>query len=235
MSSTPLPSPKDKERFVRAMFDDISVRYDLVNRIMTFGVDQSWRKKAISRTQLRSGETLVDVASGTGDFLVIAQKISDRLIGIDLSLGMLRYNRSQAPLVQGSALCLPLKDQSVDVITCGFALRNFKEIEPVFKEFHRVLKIGGRLAIIEVSKPPNPLVGSMHEVYFNKIVPAIGALFSKASAYRYLPASVSYLPSPKDLVDMLRSAGFSGVTRQELTLGVAQMLLARKDKCIEAK
>ncbi len=229
MSNTPLPDPQDKERYVRAMFDEISSRYDLVNRVMTFGLDQSWRRKALKASYLKNGEILLDVATGTGDFLVLATNITPYVIGIDLSFGMLKHSRSAQPLVQGSALDLPLADESVDVITCGFALRNFKDIPQVLSEFHRILKADGRVAILEVSTPSNRLVEVLHKIYFNKIVPELGALLSSPKAYRYLPASVAYLPPPDQLTELFKDARFSGIIRKELSFGVSQLFLARKD------
>ncbi len=230
MTSTPLPDPKDKERFVRTMFDEISSRYDLVNRVMTFGLDQRWRRKALRASQLKDGEVLLDVATGTGDFLVLAKGITPYVMGVDLSFGMLEHSRSTQPLVQGSALQLPFQDESVDVITCGFALRNFKEIPLVLSEFHRVLKTSGRVAVLEVSTPSIRLVEVIHDAYFNKVVPELGALLSNAKAYRYLPASVAYLPPPEELIELFKDARFSGVIRKELTFGVSQLILARKDR-----
>ncbi len=227
--NTPLPDPKEKEHFVRSMFDDISARYDLVNRIMTFGLDQSWRKRALRESSLKSGERLLDVATGTGDFLVLARTTTSNAVGLDISLGMLKNGRSEQPLIQGSALELPFADESIDVITCGFALRNFTEIPRVLAEFHRVLKVHGRLAILEVSTPSNFVVKVLYNIYFNKVVPELGALLSNASAYRYLPASVAYLPSSIELINLLTNVGFSSALQIHLTLGVSQLLLAKKD------
>src|SRR5688572_29920570 len=178
------------------MFDAIAPRYDLVNRIMTFRMDVGWRRRAADALRLDRRSKVVDLANGTGDFCRELDRRGYRPIGVDLSFGMLAAARTDRPLVQGDCLRLPLPDRSVDGATCGFALRNFVDLGAFFAELGRVLRPGGRIALLEVAEPPNAFLRWGHQLYFGKVVPRIGGLLSDASAYRYLPKSVAYLPSP---------------------------------------
>jgi demethylmenaquinone methyltransferase/2-methoxy-6-polyprenyl-1,4-benzoquinol methylase len=219
-----LPEAQDKARAVREMFDGIAPRYDFVNRIMTFRMDVGWRRRCVRSLRLKPGEVVADVACGTGDFCREIERTGARAIGLDFALEMLRAARTRAPLVQGDALKLPLKDASIDGITCGFALRNVTDIGLLFDEFARVLRAGGRVAILEVSRPHNPLLRWGHHVYFDRVVPVVGGLLSDADAYRYLPESAAYLPSTAELLDRLVLAGFTDVSARQLGAGAAQML-----------
>ncbi len=210
------------------MFDRIAPRYDLMNRLMTFRLDVGWRKRTVQRLGLAHGSRVLDVACGTGDLCRDLVRAGHRPVGVDFSHGMLAAARTGAPLVNGDALRLPVADGSVDGYTCGFALRNFVALEPVFTEAARVLRPGGRIALLEVATPPNPLMRFGHAVYFGHVVPRIGALLSDADAYRYLPDSVEYLPPTDELVTMVADAGFDRVVRAELTGGIAQLITATR-------
>jgi demethylmenaquinone methyltransferase/2-methoxy-6-polyprenyl-1,4-benzoquinol methylase len=218
-----------KRTAVRSMFDAIAPRYDLVNRIMTGRLDVRWRRRAVRDLQLAPGSLVVDLACGTGDFCRELDTRGLRPIGMDLSMGMLAAARTDAPLAQADALDLPLPDGSVDGVTCGFALRNLVAIPPFLDEVARVVRRGGRIALVEVAEPTNPLVRFGHGVYFGRIVPLVGRLLSDADAYRYLPRSVAYLPPPDELCRMLDDAGFTNVSRTALTLGAAQLLTATRN------
>ena len=219
-----LPQGDEKVRAVRQMFDTIAPRYDLVNRIMTFGLDVRWRKQATRALALLPGSTIVDLAAGTGDFCRELAKGGLVPVGVDLSFGMLAAARTEAPLVQGDALRLPLPDASVDGVTCGFALRNFVALEPVFAELARVVRPGGRIALLDVAQPVNPILRWGHSIYFGKVVPMIGGLLSDKQAYAYLPRSAAYLPDGPALVDMLCGAGFTDAQRRLLSGGITQLL-----------
>jgi demethylmenaquinone methyltransferase/2-methoxy-6-polyprenyl-1,4-benzoquinol methylase len=221
-----LPTGEDKVAAVRSMFDAIAPRYDLVNRLMTFRMDVGWRKKTIASLRLHPGSTVLDLACGTGDLCRGLAESGLRPIGMDLSFGMLAAARTDAPLVHADALRLPVPDGSVDGVTCGFALRNFRELPPFFDELARVVRPGGRIALLDVAEPPNPVLRWGHGIYFGKVVPKIGGLLSDASAYAYLPKSVAYLPEPQAMLEQLAAAGFSDVRRKLLTTGISQLITA---------
>lgn len=223
-----LPDPSRKAQVVRGMFDRISTRYDLVNRVMTFGMDVGWRRRAVRELRLPGGALVADLACGTGDLCDELLTGGYRAVGFDFSHGMLRNAGTSAPLVEADALRLPLADGSVDGATCGFALRNVTELTTLFAETARVLRPGGRVAFLETSEPDGRLLRAGHAVYFKRIVPLIGGALSDREAYRYLPRSMAYLPEPARLLSMLADAGFAGVERIALGGGVAQLLVGTR-------
>ncbi len=210
---------------MRSMFDAIAPRYDLVNRIMTFRMDVGWRKRAVRDLRLAPGATVVDLACGTGDLCWELTRNGLTPIGADLSFGMLANARTAAPLLHADALRLPFPDAVLDGATCGFALRNFVDLPAFLVELARVLKPGGRIALLDVATPPNRLLRAGHSIYFGKVVPRIGALLSDGEAYRYLPRSVAYLPEPDELMRIVRAAGFADATRTLLSGGISQLLV----------
>jgi demethylmenaquinone methyltransferase / 2-methoxy-6-polyprenyl-1,4-benzoquinol methylase len=233
MSESPLepeglPDPSRKAQVVRGMFDRISTRYDLVNRVMTFGMDVGWRRRAVRELRLPGGALVADLACGTGDLCDELLTGGYRAVGFDFSHGMLRNAGTSAPLVEADALRLPLPDGGVDGATCGFALRNVTEVTALFAETARVLRPGGRVAFLETSEPDGRLLRAGHAVYFKRIVPLIGGALSDRDAYRYLPRSMAYLPEPVRLLSMLADAGFAGVERIALGGGVAQLLVGTR-------
>lgn len=219
-----LPQGEAKVQAVREMFDAIAPRYDLVNRIMTFRLDVRWRRLAIDSLALPAGSRVLDVASGTGDLCIELARRGLRPISVDLSYGMLAADRSGAPRVQADILTLPIPDHSVDGVTCGFALRNLADLGTFFDELARVLRPGGRIALLDVATPPNPIMRFGHGVYFGKVVPKVGALLSDGAAYRYLPRSVAYLPEPDAMMARLADSGFSGGRRRLLSGGITQLI-----------
>ena len=224
----PLPTGQDKGASVRAMFDTIAPRYDLVNRVMTFGLDVRWRNRTINDLALPTGSRIADLACGTGDFCRSLEERGHSPIGFDLAFGMLAHGRTEAPLVQADALQLPLDDASVDGVTCGFALRNFVELDPFFVELARVTRPGGRIALLDVSRPQSTFLRFGYDIYFGKVVPLIGGLLSNADAYHYLPRSLSYLPQPDVLSQQVAAAGFSSVEHQQLSGGLVQLITATR-------
>ena len=229
MTRMALPQGTEKQRMVRDMFDAIAPRYDLVNRVMTFRLDVRWRKRTVRELALPAGSQVLDLAAGTGDLCRDLTAAGHRPVGVDLSFGMLAAARTTAPLVHADALRLPVPDASVDGATCGFALRNFVDLGAFLAELGRVVRPGGRIALLEVGEPANPVLRVGHAVYFGKVVPRIGALLSDADAYRYLPRSVAYLPEPAELVAMVRRAGFGDARRSVLSGGISQLLTGTRD------
>jgi demethylmenaquinone methyltransferase/2-methoxy-6-polyprenyl-1,4-benzoquinol methylase len=221
-AATDLPVGDDKAHAVREMFDRVARRYDLVNRVMTFGLDVGWRRRAVRELRLPGGAVVADLACGTGDLCRELERSGYRAVGFDFSRGMLANATTGVPLVQADILRLPLRDGTIDGVTCGFALRNVTDVGALFAEVARVLRVGGRAAFLETSEPRGPLMRAGHRVYFGHVVPVIGGALSDRDAYRYLPRSMEYLPEPDRLVEMLRVAGFPDASRVALTGGVAQ-------------
>ena len=223
-----LPQGDAKAKVVQNMFDAIAPRYDLVNRIMTFRLDARWRKIAVRKLALTRGARVLDLASGTGDLCINLRKAGLHPLSFDMSFGMLAADHSNAPRVQADILRLPIATQSVDGVTCGFALRNLVDLNVFFHEIARVTKSGGRIALLDVSTPTNPVIRWGNSVYFGKVVPRIGGLLSNRAAYNYLPKSVAYLPAPEQLVRMLQDAGFEHVRHEQLSGGLTQLMHATK-------
>jgi demethylmenaquinone methyltransferase/2-methoxy-6-polyprenyl-1,4-benzoquinol methylase len=225
-----LPTGEAKTARVRSMFDAIAPRYDLVNRLMTFGLDQGWRRAAVDALGLPPGAVVLDLACGTGDLTRLAARRGYRTIGADLSWGMLRADPSGAnpngagSAVQCDASRLPLATGSVDGIVCGYALRNFTDLAAALAEAGRILRPGGRIAVLEVAAPPAGLLRAGHKLWFEHGVPLLGAVLSDADAYRYLPRSTAYLPDEVGLRALFRQAGFATVNRRLLSGGLSQLL-----------
>ncbi|RTL05820.1 MAG: ubiquinone/menaquinone biosynthesis methyltransferase, partial [Acidimicrobiia bacterium] len=217
-----------KTASVRAMFDTIAPRYDLVNRVMTFRMDVGWRRRALDLLGLAPGARVLDLATGTGD--LAAEMASRGLvpIGADLSFGMLAAAPTPFPRVQADGVALPFPDGALDGATCGFALRNFTDLAATVAELGRVVRPGGRLALLEVAEPPNPIMRMGHGIYFGRVVPVIGGILSNGRAYSYLPRSVEYLPEPAELLDVVRDGGFRDVDRTLLSGGIAQLITATR-------
>jgi demethylmenaquinone methyltransferase/2-methoxy-6-polyprenyl-1,4-benzoquinol methylase len=224
----PLPQGEEKARAVRRLFDTISPRYDLVNRVMTFGMDAGWRRRTVRELALPTGSLVFDLACGTGDLCRELSAARHRAIGFDFSDGMLRAARTDVPLVEANILRLPARDTSADGATCGFALRNVVSLEELFTELARVVRPGGRIALLETAEPGGRLKRLGHRVYFRKVVPTIGGLLSNREAYSYLPRSTAYLPRPEELLSMLRAAGFPDARRLPLSGGITQLLVATR-------
>jgi demethylmenaquinone methyltransferase / 2-methoxy-6-polyprenyl-1,4-benzoquinol methylase len=223
-----LPTGDAKRQAVRGMFDTIAPRYDLVNRLMTFGLDRGWRRRTVGSLTLPPGARVLDVACGTGDLCRDLVATGYRAVGVDLSYGMLAHARTSSPLVQGDALALPMASGVVDGAVSGFALRNFVELPGFFAELARVVRPGGRIALLDVAAPTHPVLRLGHRVYFGHVAPLVGAALSDGDAYRYLPRSVAYLPGTADLLAWLRAAGFDAVERRPLSGGVTQLLTATR-------
>lgn len=229
MALDALPPSDHKHASVRAMFDRIAPRYDRMNRLLTAGLDQRWRRAAVTAAGVEPGDVVLDLACGTGDLGELCAARGARVLGVDFAREMLRVARRRgvpARLVQGDGARLPLRDAAVSVAVCGFALRNFVALPPVFAELARVLAPGGRIALLDVDRPSQPLLRAGHSFYFDRIVPWLGGLLADRAAYRYLPQSTAYLPPAAELSRMLSKAGFSGVRHRRMLFGSVQLLCA---------
>jgi len=217
-----------RERAIERMFDRVARRYDLLNRLLTFGLDRRWRRRSVRLLGLEAGSLVADLACGTGDFCADLEGAGLDALGVDFSAGMLRHATTSAPLVRADVQRLPLPDGAVEGAVCGFALRNLADLETFLAETARVVRPGGRIALLEVAEPGCAVLRWGHRLYFGRIVPIIGGLLSDRAAYRYLPASVRYLPSPAELATELREAGFGEVEHHVFNGGIAQLLTATR-------
>ncbi len=220
-----LPEGDTKRRAVEGMFDRIAPRYDRINRVISLGLDRRWRRRTVAALALPSGSRVLDVACGTGDLCGDLATANHQAIGIDYSAGMLAVAHTDGPLVRGDAQWLPFPSESFDAITCGFALRNFVDLDAVFREWARVLRPGGRFAALDATVPSNPVMRAGNALWFRGTVPLLGRLLAHDSdAYRYLPKSTAYLPSPTELADRLRRVGFVDPRHVSLTGGSVLLL-----------
>lgn len=227
------PGPEGRESRadrVREMFDRIAGRYDLLNRILTFGMDRGWRRRAVRALGLAPGSLVLDLACGTGDLCRELERAGHRPVGFDFSAGMLAQAHTRAPLVRADVLRLPVSGAAADGVVCGFALRNVVDLPGFFGEAARVLRPGGRAVFLEVSEPEHPVLRLGHAVYVRRVVPFVGGLLSDREAYEYLPASWVYLPPPGELARLLREAGFGDVRRAVLSSGIAQLIVGTREE-----
>jgi len=226
-----------KKEFVRQMFDDISPHYDFLNHFLSLGIDIYWRKKFIRNLNLQDGDYILDVACGTGDVgFEILKKYQIQLTNMDISRKMLDIAEKKAQdkkleniqFIQGDAEELPLENESVDCLTIAYGVRNIAHYEKALEEFYRVLKPGGILGILEFSIPKNRIFGGFFKFYFHHILPWIASLLSRSDAYRYLPESVIFFPSRKDICRKIISSGFKRSKYIDLTFGVSTIFLGYK-------
>jgi len=230
LSAAPRVEGGDRAAAVEAMFDRIAPRYDLLNRVLTLGLDSGWRRRAVAELALPAGSVVLDLACGTGDLCREVERAGLRAVGLDVAAHMLALGRGRtaAPLLRADILRLPVATGAVDGAVCGFALRNVVDIPACLAEAARALRPGGRIALLEVAEPGNALLRRGHAVYFRRIVPLVGGLLSDREAYRYLPESAAWLPPPHELLAMLEGAGFTAPTRRSLGGGAAQLLTATR-------
>jgi demethylmenaquinone methyltransferase/2-methoxy-6-polyprenyl-1,4-benzoquinol methylase len=218
---------------IAGMFDAIAGRYDLLNRLLSAGIDRRWRRRAIESLALTGRERVLDLCTGTADLAIAARTArpsAARVVGLDFADGMLRVGLAKlaarglsgsVALVRGDATRIPLADQSVDAVTMAFGIRNVEDTAAACAELHRVLAPGGRVAILEFAIPTTPGVSGLYLWYFRHVLPRIGRLLSRHSAaYAYLPASVGAFAAPGELVKLLRQAGLQDVTASPMTFGI---------------
>jgi demethylmenaquinone methyltransferase/2-methoxy-6-polyprenyl-1,4-benzoquinol methylase len=221
------------------MFDAIAPRYDLLNRVLSAGIDQRWRARAIASLELTGTETVLDVCTGTADVALAAiAGGAARVLGVDFAGAMLRLGldkvmaagrAGQIALVRGDAMHLPVADAVYDAATVAFGIRNVERHELACQEMARALRPGGRLAILEFGTPRIPGLRALYRWYFTQVLPRLGRLVSgHSAAYSYLPASVGAFPAPEIFTETLRRAGFRDVQAVPLTFGIVYLYIARR-------
>ena len=229
------PDAEARRDFVRRMFDRIAGRYDLLNHLLSAGTDVRWRRKAVRLLDPQPGWRVLDLATGTGDFAFeTASRVPARVTGVDLSVPMLRVGlrkRGNSPvdLLCGDAEDLPFREETFDGLTIGFGIRNVARLGAGLREMCRVLKTGGRTAVLEFSRPRTPILSGLYLLYFKHLLPRIGAILSgDRVAYTYLYESVMKFPEGRDFVAEMERAGFRNVREHRLTFGIATVYVGEK-------
>ena len=236
----PYGSTMGKKDEVEQMFDNISHRYDFLNRLLSVGIDISWRNDVVAQVTKEQPKTILDVATGTGDLAIALAKKNPqaKITGFDLSHGMLEHGRKRVAdkklddrieMIQGDAEQMPFEDNTFDAITVAFGVRNFENLEKGLKEIYRVLKPGGIFVILEFSQPEKFPMKQLYNFYFKNILPVIGKTFSKDHrAYTYLPESVQAFPYGEKLNEILKSVNFLEPKDKKLTFGIASIYSSLK-------
>lgn len=232
----------DRNRSIGEMFSAIAPRYDFLNRFLSLGTDRRWRREAVTWTVPETGGVHLDVATGTADVAleILRQKGRSAFVaGVDISQKMMRLGREKAgragvperlAFVLAPGESLPFRDDAFDSACIAFGIRNVARRDLGIREMHRVLKPGGRIVVLEFSRPEGAFFGSIYRIYFTRVLPRLGGLFSRRSAYSYLPDSVMSFPSPGEFADMLREAGFDPVVRRPLSRGIVTLYVGVKRK-----
>ncbi len=232
---------KSKKEQVATMFDNIAHKYDFLNQLLSLGIHKSWRRKSIQLLEEFHPKTILDIATGTGDFAIEAMKLKpEKVVGVDISEGMMKLGvekikklglQNAIELKSGDSENLPFPDNSFDAITVGFGVRNFENLEKGIQDIYRVLNANGTLVILEFSKPKKFPIKGIYNFYFKYITPTIGKIFSKDnSAYAYLPESVKAFPDGEDFIKILNKAGFKKTKAISLTFGIASIYFCKKEQ-----
>lgn len=227
-------SELSKKEQVEMMFDNISEKYDLLNHVLSMGIDVRWRKKVIRSVRKFNPETILDIATGTGDLAIqLADSTTAKITGFDLSAGMLKIGKNKIEekglsnrieMIQGDAESMPFADESFDCATVAFGVRNFENLENGLNEIYRVLKPGGKFVILEFSQPQSFPMKQLYSFYSKNILPRIGKRISRDEhAYTYLPESASVFPSGEKMKNILKKSNFSKITDKKLTFGIASI------------
>lgn len=235
---TPYGGDAPKEQQVEQMFDSIAPAYDFMNRAMTLGIDRLWRRKAVGMLRASEPKKVLDVATGTGDLaILLARKLPQaEVIGVDLSSGMIKVGQEKIARKQlsdrvslqvGDCLALPFDNAAFDCITVAYGVRNFADLEAGYREMRRVLRQGGKLCVIELSTPTNPIIKPLYNFYTKHVIPFVGRMVSKDTrAYSYLPESIAAVPQRESMCELMRRAGFSEARYRSLTFGVCTIYIA---------
>jgi demethylmenaquinone methyltransferase/2-methoxy-6-polyprenyl-1,4-benzoquinol methylase len=230
----------DRNRTIGEMFSSIAPRYDFLNRFLSLGTDRRWRRKAVARIGTETGGVHLDVATGTADIAleIFRQKGKNAFVaGVDISAGMMRIGREKAAraglcgrlaFVQAPGEALPFRDESFDSASIAFGIRNVGDRELGLREMCRVVKPGGCVVVLEFSQPETAFFGCLYRFYFTRVLPQLGGLFSRRSAYSYLPDSVREFPPPGEFAEMMRKAGCDPVTFRPLTHGIVTLYVGIK-------
>lgn len=237
----PYNDKEQKGMQVRRMFDSIAETYDQLNHTLSFGFDKGWRRKGIAFLQPFSPQTILDIATGTGDLAISMYRTlkADRIIGADISEGMMEVGRRKVAdagysehitFEQQDCTALSYPDESFDAVTAAFGVRNFEDIEQGIAEMHRVLKPGGHLMILELSSPETFPMKQLYQLYSKTVIPFIGRLLSKEkAAYSYLPASIKVVPQGKVMTDLLARQGFADAHAHTFTFGICSLYTGTKE------
>lgn len=233
-------SELSKKEQVADMFDNIAYRYDFLNRFLSVGIDVLWRKKAIRQLKDINPKIILDVATGTADVAIMTAQIlqPEKIIGIDISDGMLNFGRKKInklglatliELLNGDSETIKFDDNSFDAVTVAFGVRNFQNLEKGLSEIKRVLKPGGRLVVLEFSKPKALPVKQLYNVYMNVVAPGMGRLFSKnRNAYKYLDESIKKFPEGKNFTTILDNLGYTNTYCKPLSFGICSIYCGEK-------
>lgn len=233
-------SKLSKKEQVADMFNNIAGKYDFLNHILSMGIDKGWRKKAIKSIAIINPRNILDVATGTGDLAIAAatQIQESNITGIDIAAQMLEIGKEKIAVKNmstrismrvGDSEALPFEDQQFDAVTCAYGVRNFEHLEKGLMEMSRVMRAGGRVAILEFSKPKAFPVKQVFAFYFKYILPLFGKIVSRHStAYTYLPESVMAFPEGQDFCNILNKCGFKNAVARPLTFGITTLYTAEK-------
>jgi demethylmenaquinone methyltransferase/2-methoxy-6-polyprenyl-1,4-benzoquinol methylase len=233
-------SSESKKKQVEKMFDKIAFRYDFLNHFLSAGIDIGWRKKAIRQLKALNPASVLDVATGTGDMAILTTRLlnAEKIVGIDISDGMLEIGRKKIEklglqhrieLLKGDSETIFFDNNSFDAVTVAFGVRNFQDLELGLSEIKRVLRPGGKLVVLECTKPKLPVIKNFYNLYLNLIAPWIGRVVSKnKNAYQYLNESVQTFPEGKDFVQILNKLGYKNPSCKTLSLGISSIYSGEK-------
>ncbi|MDF2436128.1 MAG: ubiquinone biosynthesis methyltransferase UbiE [Bacteroidota bacterium] len=232
-------SSSGKKEQVAEMFNNIAPKYDFLNQVLSLGIHKGWRKKAITMLGTEKPHTILDIATGTGDFAIEAMRIHpEKIVGVDISEGMLKLGvekirklglSDKIALQRGDSENLLFSNESFDAVTVGFGVRNFENLDKGISDIYRVLKRKGTLIVLEFSKPRAFPVKQLYKFYSKYVTPTVGRIFSKdTAAYSYLPESVNAFPDGEDFLNVLKKAGFKSTRATTVAFGIATIYFAKK-------